>query len=232
MHLPSGNEKNLASHYNSQVFEDSKSNLSEYSKEKRLLKGKRFPYDVFSPIFTGVRKAPPPTLKITKKRLQVVTSSEEIRQRLSAELAGEFCNSKATDGFLPRINPLGFLKHQSTKSLSSAPTLLRESLLLSRNELLPTGHSETPIQFLNSNSTPSNKGMIRLKPLIKYVVVKDKPKKTFGKLGVKSNPFVQKLNLLKGAKRLKYAKDKVRVVDTLDRIEEDEESIINVTFGK
>lgn len=218
--------------HNSLVVGDFNGNTLETPRDRNLLKRKSFPHEVFSPIFSGPRKAPPPTLTIAKKRLQVVTEKGGVIEKTKERTNDEFKNLKANN-FLPIINPNQKFKHNSVKSLSANPLLTQRAhlSLLTRNELYPPNYSELTNQCFHKNSpSVNNMKIFRLKPLVGYVMVENK--KPINILDVSKNPFIQKLNLLKGSKRMKYAKEKVKEVEILDKIEEDSESIVNVTFGK
>jgi len=203
--------------------------IFETSNVKSLSKRKSFPYDVFSSSFSGPRKAPPPTLKVIKKRLQVITNNEKVMQEETKDTNTKLKNIKV-DRFLPKINPLVLLKYNSANNLTR--TQRSHLYLKSHNGMFSPNYPESTRQFSYQNPISNNVKRVKLGSLVKYNVVEDKIKKSLNNLSPKINPFLQKLKLLKGTKRLKYGKDKITKVEILDKIEEDTEPIINVTFGK
>ena len=214
---------------NLQTGETINEEIFETSNVKSLPKRKSFPYDVFSLSFSGPRKAPPPTLKIIKKRLQVITNSEKIMQEETKDTNAKLKNMEV-DRLLPKINPLVLLKHNSAKDLIR--TQRSHLCLMSHNGMSSPNYPESTRQFSYQNPISNNVKRVKLGSLVKYNVVEDKIKKSLNNLTPKPNPFLQKLKLLKGTKRLRYGKGKITKMEILDKIEEDTEPIVNVTFGK
>eukprot|EP00826_Nyctotherus_ovalis_P062305 TRINITY_DN898_c0_g1_i16.p1 TRINITY_DN898_c0_g1~~TRINITY_DN898_c0_g1_i16.p1 ORF type:complete len:247 (+),score=31.53 TRINITY_DN898_c0_g1_i16:177-917(+) len=234
MRPQSDSEKNwFHHHHNSRGADVGSGDVQETHVGRSLLKRKSFPYDVFSPNFSSLRKALPPTLKSTKKHLHLVTHREKAMQGTHSEINEEPKNSKAEE-FLPSINPLVLLKYHSVKNLSANHYLPHRSWLslISRNDIVPPYQSENTNLNHPFHMIPTNLKTYRLKPLTKKVIAEDKIKESAKYSSAKSEFAVQKLNLLKGAKRLSYSKGKAQKKEVLDKIEEDSESIVNVTFGK
>ena len=200
-----------ASYQNSQDIGDLKRNsLGEIS-----IKKMRFPYDVFSSNLTGLRKAPPPALRTTKKRLQIVTNREEIIQRLNIGLDGESKNYKVCS--LYKIDPLILYNHRSVKNIPP-----------SYKPHLPNHNGPSTQSDNQPPSAIQRNRKVLLKPLVEHDNMKDKWINT-------DNEIVKKktwsLILITGTKRLKYTKDKIKKAKNSDKIEE-EPSVNNITFGK